>query len=590
MNIVVLLFFTNFPFLCNEWSLVSELIENQYDFIIVGGGSAGSVVASRLSENPNIKVLLLEAGDCQPFASEIPALSIKLVNTDYDWNYKVTPNHNTFLAYTNHQPIYPRGKVLGGSSSTNALIYLRGSKNDYDYWAKMGNIGWSYNEVLPYFLRSEGMTIESFAIDAMYHNTSGPLTISHSSVHSQLMSSFLKAGEEAGYSVRDLNADKQTGFMRFPFTMRNGARCSTAKAFLVPAQFRPNLKILCKSTVTKILFGSNKEAVGVAFTKDDVEFIVNASKEVILSAGAIASPQLLMLSGIGPKKQLQQFNIPVVADLSGVGENLQDHVGCLSLFWKVNCTDCAFVENDFYHPLSALEWLFLRSGILTIPFSAEAVGYVNTKYANQSADWPDIQLVLGTTVPINTLSEVIGVSKTVLENYLGSSSSSHLYSVTPFIMRPKSRGTIRLKSNNSMDNPVIDLNFLSHPDDMKLMIAGLKAAIEIGNSSAFMLFGAKFNPMACPGCENHSWLSDDYLECLARQLTFIYFHPVGTCKMGVASDPMAVVDNNLRVYGVRKLRVIDASIMPTIISANTNAPTIMIAEKASDIIKRNYSI
>ncbi|GAB6028070.1 hypothetical protein CHUAL_002290 [Chamberlinius hualienensis] len=468
------------------------------------------------------------------------------------------------------------------------MQYVRGNKNDFDNWAKMGNTGWSYKDILPYFLKSEGMTIPKLAADTMYHNGNGPLTVSYSDVQTKVMDQFLIAGQMAGYRETDINAANQTGFMKATFTMRSGARCSTAKAFLVPAKYRPNLTILCKSRVTKILFENKNEAVGVIINQDNVQYVANASKEILLSAGAIASPQLLMLSGIGSEEQLQQFKIPVVANLPGVGENLQDHVGSISLFWKVKCTDCAFVESDFYSPIAIAQWLLLHKGILTMPFGVEAIGYINTKYANQSADWPDVQLLLVSVLPPSDIEAIFGISKEILEKYMEPLRNSRSYTVSPFLMRPKSKGTVKLQSSNAMDNPLIDLNMLSHPDDMKIFVEGLKAAFEIGNSSAFKSVGAEFNPAVCPGCENYTFLSDNYLECLARQMTYFYFHAAGTCKMGVASDRMAVVDNKLKVYGVSKLRVIDASIMPEIVSANTNAASIMIAERASDFIRQEY--
>ncbi|GAB6027934.1 hypothetical protein CHUAL_002145 [Chamberlinius hualienensis] len=362
MDILQLMFFCTFPFLCNRYPMI-QVINEKFDFIVVGGGSAGSVIASRLSENPNVKVLLLEAGDCQPFASEIPATCPQLLHSPYDWNFKSISQKNSFLAYSNNQTYCPRGKSLGGSSAINAMIYLRGNKNDYNDWAKMGNVGWSYDEVLPYFLKLEDMNVEELAKNLKYHNTKGPLSASYPPTKSKSLDSFLSAGEEMGYEIRDVNAEIQTDFMRLYFSMKDGTRCSAAKAYLLPAQNRPNLKILCNARVTKLLFGKDNEAVGVLYKKDNVEYTANASKEVILSAGSFQSPQLLMLSGIGPENQLQSFGIPVVANSPGVGENLHDHVGTTAMVWKVNCSDCTLHKSDQQSIWSLIEWLLFHKGI-----------------------------------------------------------------------------------------------------------------------------------------------------------------------------------------------------------------------------------
>ncbi|GAB6027503.1 hypothetical protein CHUAL_001755 [Chamberlinius hualienensis] len=574
---------------------------------MVGGGSAGSVLANRLSENPNVNVLLLEAGYCPPFASDVPALATSLLNTTYDWSYTATPQTNAFLAYNNNQTKYPRGKMLGGSSSINGLVYLRGNRHDYDNWANMGNSGWSYDEVLPYFLKSEDMTVKKLAEDAIYHNTSGPLTVSYSPAETNILKAFLKSAEETGQPLRDVNGKHQTGFMRQQFTMRNGTRCGTAKAFLDPARIRPNLKILCNSTVLKIIFGQNNDANSILFQHNGTEYVVNASKEILLSAGVIGSPQLLLLSGIGPEEQLKQFNvcnntlvnslkviifakIPTVVNRPGVGENLQDHVGCIPLVWKVNCTACSLHKEDLNNNSLLDDYIKTRKGIFTIPYGTEAIGYVKTKFINETEDWPDVQLLLLSMDFALEFGAIAGVSQEIFKQYLEPLNNSYSFIIIPFVMRPKSRGKVELQSDIPTDEPLIDLNFLNETSDVDTLLEGVKLALLIGNSAAFKPLGAELVSSVFPGCENNIYLSDEYWKCVIHQVPYIYFHGVGTCKMGTSSDPKAVVDSNLKVYGVNKLRVIDASIMPTIVSANTNAATIMIAEKAADIIKQQYCL
>ncbi|GAB6022801.1 hypothetical protein CHUAL_006899 [Chamberlinius hualienensis] len=586
-----LLFTCLFPFLCGQWE-PKKLADEHFDFIIVGGGSAGSVLANRLSENPNVNVLLLEAGYCPPVASDVPALDSSLWNTPYDWSYKAAPQKNSFLAFNNNQTNIPSGKMLGGTGSMHGLVYLRGNKNDFDNWANMGNIGWSYDEVRPYFLKSEDMTIKKLANDAIYHSTSGPLTVSYSSVETKTktLEAFLKAANENGYSLRDVNGEYQTGFMRQQFTMRNGTRCGTAKAFLDPARLRQNLKILCNSTVLKIIFGQNNEANGVLFKQNGTEYVVNASKEVLLSAGVFGSTKLLLLSGIGPEEQLKRFNISTVVNRPGVGENLQDHVGCIAMVWKVNCSDCSLHKEDLNNNSLFDDYMQTRKGIFTIPNGIEGVGYVKSKFANATEDWPDIQLLLLSMDSALEFAASIGVSNEIFKRYLEPINHSYSFMIVPFVMHPKSRGKVELQSGNPTDDALIDLNLLNETGDIDTLYEGVKLALQFGNSAAFKPLGAELVSSVFPGCENNIYLSDEYWKCVIQQVPYIYFHGVGTCKMSTSNDPMAVVDSHLQVYGVSKLRVIDASIMPTIVSANTFAATVMIAEKAADIIKLQYSL
>ncbi|GAB6027504.1 hypothetical protein CHUAL_001756 [Chamberlinius hualienensis] len=586
------LFFCAFACLCSKQP-VSQIVNKPYDFVIVGAGSAGSVIANRLTENPRTSVLLIEAGDCPSFASEVPTYAANVLQSQYDWNYKALPQNNAFLAFHNNQTTYPRGKMLGGSSSINAMMYIRGNKHDFDHWAKdLGNVGWSYNDLMPYFLKAEGAAEPELAADKKYHNTKGPLTVSRANYTTEALDALLKAAEENHYTVRDINAKYQTGFMQQYFTIRDGSRCSTAKSYLLPAQNKPNLKILCNTRVTKIKFDRNKKAIGVELkqSRDGPTYFAAADKEVILSAGAIGSPQILLASGVGPKNQLEQLSIPVTANRPGVGENLQDHVGSAGAVWKVNCSDCTVHLEDELSDSNFIQWNTSRTGLLTLPASAEGVGYVKTRYANPNIDWPDVQLLLLTVDAIMEVIAITGADLDIIAPYYEPFLNHYTFTIIPFVMRPESRGNVKLQSSDIFDDPLINLNFYENDKDLDILAEGYRIATEFGNSNAYKKLGAEFIPTVFPGCESFERLSHDYWKCVGRQIPFVYFHPVGTCKMGKYSDRYSVVDNQLRVYGVTNLRVIDASVMPTVPSANTNAATIALAEKASDIVKRQYSI
>ncbi|GAB6027506.1 hypothetical protein CHUAL_001757 [Chamberlinius hualienensis] len=429
-------------------------------------------------------------------------------------------------------------------------------------------------------------------IAEIYHNTNGPLTVSHANYTSKALDALLEAAEENHFNVRDINAKYQTGFMQQYFTIRDGSRCSAAKSYLLPAENKPNLKILCNTRVTKIKFDHDNKAIGVELkqSRDGPTYFAAADKEVILSAGAIGSPQILLASGVGPKNQLEQLNIPVKANRPGVGENLQDHVGSAGAVWRVNCSDCTVHIQDELADATFDQWNTSRTGLLTLPASAEGVGYVKTKYADQNIDWPDVQLLFLTVNAIMQLTAVLGTDIEKVGPYYAPFVNDYTFGIVPFVMHPESRGNVKLQSPDIFDDPFINLNFYDKDRDLDTLAEGYRIATLLGNSNAFKKLGAELLPTVFPGCESFERLSHDYWKCVGRQIPFVYFHPVGTCKMGKYFDRYAVVDNQLRVYGVKNLRVIDASVMPTVPSANTNAATIALAEKGADIIKRNFRI
>lgn len=522
-----------------------------YDYIIIGAGSAGCVLANRLSEDPSIKVLLLEAGGPDSRREiHIPVAFSKLFQTSCDWSYYTDAEQQL----ENRKLYWPRGKVLGGSSSINAMIYIRGNCKDYDRWAELGNPGWSFADLLPYFKRSENQERGP----SEYHGVGGPLNVCDPRCANPLSEAFVQAAIEAGFTGNpDFNAESQEGFGLYQVTQRNGQRHSVADAFLHPAAGRPNLKIMTTAHASGVLFERNR-AVGVSFHYGENSRQERASREVILCAGAIGSPQLLMLSGVGPGDHLKQFSIPVVCDLPGVGKNLQDHpsVGliyqCLLPVSLLNATRLS----------STLRYLCFKNGPLTSNVG-EAGGFVKV---SSSSPTPEIQFHFGPGYFKSHGLETI---------------NDHAFSFGPTLVRPYSVGSITLRSSNPLDSPRIQANYFSDSRDLDAVVEGIKVARAIGHSPALARYrGKELHP-------SDDVQGDSAFRDYARKITETLYHPVGTCKMG--NDPEAVVDSQLRVHGMEGLRVVDASIMPIVPGGNTNAPTIMVAEKAADLIQGKES-
>ncbi|XP_018568199.1 glucose dehydrogenase [FAD, quinone] [Anoplophora glabripennis] len=553
--------------------LESSPLFPEYDFIIVGTGSAGSVVASRLSEIPEWRVLTIEAGLDEPTGTQVPSMFLNFIGSDIDWGFQTEPETQACLSENERRCYWPRGKVVGGTSVMNGMMYIRGSRKDYDDWAALGNEGWSYNEVLPYFLKSE----DNKQIDEMdqgFHSKGGLLTVSRFPYHPPLSKAILKAGEELGYKTRDLNGNHHTGFAIAQTTNRNGSRMSTARAFLRPFKHRRNLQILMNATVTRVLINTNtKQAYGVEVLRDGKKQVIYASKEVIVSGGAVNSPQILLLSGVGPREELQKVNVPVVHDLPGVGKNLHNHVAFF-INYHINDTNSA--------PLNwatAMEYLLFRDGLMSGTGISEVTGFVNTKYRNPELEDPDIQFFFGGFLANCARTGQVGEK---VDN------STRSIQIIPTVLHPKSRGSIRLRDNNPLTYPMIFANYFTHPDDINTLVEGIKIALKLAETKALKKYGFQLDRTPAPGCENISFGSDSYWACAVRQQTGPENHQAGSCKMGPSKDPMAVVNPDLQVYGIDRLRVIDVSIMPRVTSGNTNAPAIMIAEKGSDSIKSRW--
>ncbi|CAG9830996.1 unnamed protein product [Diabrotica balteata] len=566
----------------------AQRLYRDYDFIVVGGGSAGAVVASRLSEMSKWKVLLLEAGYDENEISDVPSLAAYLQLSKMDWTYKTEYTGRACLGMKNGQCNWPRGKVLGGSSVLNYMLYVRGNKNDYDYWKQLGNPGWNYENVLKYFKRSEDNR-NPYLAKTPYHSKGGLLTVQESPWRTPLVVAFLEAGLEMGYPVRDINGADQAGFMIAQGTIRRGSRCSTAKAFLRPVKLRKNIHIALNAHVTRVLINpTTMRAFGVEFVRNGRKQVVTAKREIILSAGAINTPQILMLSGIGPKDELTKHGIPVLRDLP-VGENLQDHVAMGGLTFRIN-KPVSIVQDRLQAFPMTMQYVMHEQGPMTTLGGVEGLAFVNTYMGNRS--WPDIQFHMA-PASINSdagakVRKVLGLTDELYNTVYKPIANKDVYTLMPLLLRPRSRGWVRLRNKNPFSPPLINANYFDHPLDILTLVEGAKIAINISETQAFKKFGSRLHNIPFPNCRQFEFTSDKYWECHIRTISMTIYHPVGTCKMGPTWDTEAVVDPRLRVYGVGGLRVIDASIMPTIPSGNTNAPTIMVGEKGADLIKEDW--
>lgn len=451
-------------------------------------------------------------------------------------------------------------------------------------------LGWDSDEVLKYFLKSEdaNMTLQ----DAEFHQKGGLLSISDIPYKSPLATAFIQAGKELGYPVRDINGISQVGFNFHQLTMKNGLRHSTNVAFLHPIYKRKNLHTRKNSQVTRVLFDeTGHRAIGVEYYRGKKKYRVFARKEVIISGGAINSPHLLMLSGIGPREHLISKGIKVIKDLP-VGRNLMDHVALGGLTFIVNDTNSIKTHRILENPNSLYDFLKHHTGPITIPGGTEALAFFDLNNPNDPNGHPDLELLFinGAVSSDETLKKSFGISDHVYDRVFKKTEEKNAYMVFPMIMRPKSKGWIELKDRNPFRYPAIYPNYFSDESDLDIIVAGVRICQQLSKTNAMRRIDSKIWDIPIPGCEKFQFDSDDYWKCAARHITFTIYHLSGTCKMGPHGDPTAVVDPRLRVHGIKGLRVIDASIMPEVPAAHTNAPTIMIAEKGSDLIKEDWGM
>lgn len=530
------------------------MAEDIFDYVIVGAGSAGCVLADRLTEDGRHSVLLLENGgsDRSIYIQMPTALSIPMNMPRFNYFYHTEPEPHL----DGRRVHTPRGKVLGGSSSINGMVYVRGNALDFDGWEELGATGWAYRNVLPYFRRAERRAGGGDA----YRGDAGKLSTTTGTLENPLNPAWLEAGQQAGYPLSvDMNGFQQEGFARMDMTVGEGRRCSAARGYLRPAMHRKNLAVRTHALVTRVMF-EGRRAIGVSYRQADRERTVRARREVIVSAGPINSPQLLKLSGIGPATELQAHGITVIQDLPGVGENLQDH---LEFYFQVACREPITLYrhmNPLGRALIGARWLLTHDGLgATNHF--EVGGFIRSR---PGVRYPDIQFHF---LPMAVSYDGASLAK------------EHGFQAHVGPMRSRSKGWVRLASANPADKPRILFNYLSEPDDLLEMRACVRLTREVFAQQAFDRFrGREIQPGA-------DVQSDDQIDAWVRQHVESAYHPSCSCKMGAAADPMAVVDPTTRVRGLEGLRVVDSSIMPAITTGNLNAPTIMLAEKAADHIR-----
>ncbi|CAG9786283.1 unnamed protein product [Diatraea saccharalis] len=565
----------------------------RFDFIIVGGGTAGCILATRLSEMRKYKVLLVEAGPYSPVESYIPTFFPYLLLSRYDWQYHTENNGIVSQALINGSVCWPRGKMLGGSSSINAMIYVRGNTEDFQNWYDLGNTDWHPNIVKKYYKKAESLQNQKLLQNPFirdFYGIDGPLAINvFNDSFPNTIKNVLSAYEEIGIkNAYDVNTANVMGSGYLTATAANGRRSSTDHCYLNPVRrLRDNLYILTDSLVTKILINTyTKVAEGIELERQGIKMIFYANLEVIVSAGAINTPQLLMLSGIGPRKHLESKNIPCLVDSSAVGQNLQDHIKIPVLVYGNNSNSLSEMQKNY----EAIKYLYDRTGYLADNGIANILAFNSlSKYAT----YPDFQIFLmpfpkGDSDLTNILRTTIGFKYEVIQNIVRQNKNKMLYLFFFTLLHPYSLGSIILRTSNAKEHPIIYPNYFNDVRDLNKMVEGLKFFSQIINTKYFKSIGGHIGDLGWPSCDNLVKGSDNYWKCVAISTASTMYHPVGTARMGF-NIKTSVVSSKLKVYGVNKLRIVDASVMPSITSGNTNGPTVMIAERAADLIKEEYA-
>uniref|UniRef100_F6U1X0 Choline dehydrogenase, mitochondrial n=1 Tax=Ciona intestinalis TaxID=7719 RepID=F6U1X0_CIOIN len=598
---IALVAFFIYGILKKHTSIARDHIDATYDFIIVGGGTTGAVVASRLSES-NVKVLLIEAGDednFEPLVS-VPLLSALNQFTNRDWSYMTEPQSNACHHMENNVLPWPRGKILGGTSSINTLLYARGCPEDFDSWKESGADGWAYDDVFPYFIKSEHMISPRLA-ESPYHGNKGKLFINEKKLN-PVGKSFLKAGEELGFEVLDdYNSDKCSGFSTFQETTNKGYRQNSATAYLRQHAWerQENLHIIVRSHVQKVLFNQKKIATAVELLKNGQKIIVNATKEIILSAGVIGTPQLLMLSGVGPLTELKRNKINVVSHLPGVGQNLQDHVMTGTFFYGKNISDWVLTpkSHNLQILLSAYNYLVHGTG----PIGHTMMdAFASVKWNDSSLPQSQLMLLAMETDTFafkNFFAKGANYKTKVFEEAYAEAEKERnkimfSFAIINNVLHPKSVGSIRLNPFDPNGHPLIDPKYLTDQRDADILIKGigLELVDKIMKTEAFkeLQVNQVYFHHSCDNIKGYDWFNKKRLECMVRSDTFTTYHPCCTAKIG--HDKMAVVDANLKVYGVKHLRVADASVFPHHISSPPQATCYMIGEKVSDHIQKEWHL
>ncbi|CAH2007538.1 unnamed protein product [Acanthoscelides obtectus] len=562
-----------------------------FDFIVVGAGSGGSVVANKLSENKDWNVLVLEAGGYPSATSDIPALLFSVIDSKEDWRFEGEQEKGSCLGFKNERCKWPRGKFLGGCSSINAMLYVKGNERDYDKWYEMGNEGWSWEDVKQHFKDNENIQNLESSKD---YGRNGYQTITYYSSDEPVKESVKAAGTELGYrSLLEEQPQDPLGYIDVPLTVENGVRMNAAKAFLGKAKDRKNLLVAVNAMAERILIDkATKTAKGVQVRIGDRVVKVYAKKEVILSAGSTNSPHLLMVSGVGPEAHLQAQGIDVIQDLPGVGQNLQDHLNFFGFFVKLDHN-----AEKPHSPLSNLdavyEYFTRRTGAMAGISITNLIGFINTK---NDSKYPDVQLhhmLLRSADPylLPAFSKAVGFKDESVEKRLMVNANNPALIITSLILNPKSKGNLELRSKDIYEAPVIRPKYLTDPEehDLNTHLEAIRYCQALLRTASMSKHNPELVHDVIPACDQFPYDSDEYWKCAIRHMSGTLYHPVGTCKMGPKDESTAVVDSKLRVIGVNRLRVADASVMPTVTSGNTNAPTMMIGRKAGVMIAGYWS-